>query len=62
MFLNKYNSPDLLEGMERIFSYLDAEGIIHLRTSQMLFLFMALVLSQKITIMERTQECFKQQF
>lgn len=41
---------------------MDSEGVIHLRTSQLLFLFMALIVSRKISIVERTPECFKQIF
>jgi hypothetical protein len=59
--MHKYGQHDILEGMERIFSYLDSDGVIHLRSSQIMFLFMALILSNKITLRENTIDGFLSQ-
>ena len=61
-FMNRYGSHTSLEGMEEIFSYLDVDGVIHLRTSPVLFLFMALVLAGNITLRDKIIEGFLQQF
>jgi hypothetical protein len=60
--MQKFGKHELLEGIERIFSYLDTDGVIHLRNSQVMFLFMALILANKITLRENIIDGFLAQF
>jgi hypothetical protein len=61
-FMHKYDQHELLKGMEWIFSCLDADGDIYWRTSQVMFLFMALILTNQIALRDNTMEDFLSQF
>ena len=55
LFLKQRGSSKTLEILESMFSYLDWEGVIHLRYSQVLFLFMGLSPNQALS----TEAIFK---
>ena len=53
MYLSKKQNQQeikLLDEVEKIFSYLDGEGIIHLRLSQLFFLSGAILICENYTI------------
>lgn len=61
-FMSRHGQQVLLEGVEKLFSYLDPDGVIHLRASPLLFLMMALILAGRITLKEKTIDGFLRQF